>query len=787
MRPATIGGVGESVRRPDAEPKVSGAFAFSSDLQWEGMLWGSTLRSPHPRAWIRSIEIAPALRMPGVVAVLTSKDVPGRKTYGSRVPDQPVLAWSCVRYQGEPVAVVAAEHPEIARRALDLIRVDYQIARSVTDPEQALKEDAPRVHPNGNVLKHVKIRHGDIARARELAAVVVSGVYEIGVQDQAFLGPESGLAVPTSDGGVELYVASQGLHEDQEQVAESLGLPHDKVRVILAGVGGAFGGREDVSVHIHACMLALHTGRPIKIVYRRDESFFGHVHRHPARLWWEHGATRDGQILFVKARLLLDGGAYTSTSAIVIANASYFAAGAYDVPNAEIDGIAVFTNNPPSGAMRGFGTVQSCYGVESNMDRLAHALGIDPVELRLKNAMRPGTILPTGQAVDAPAPVRELLHRLRAMSLPASREVDQGNMHLPGGAANVTRGERIRRGVGYAIGVKAIGYSGGVDDFSTARVTLSAAAGEPIAEVRTAAAEIGQGIIAVQAQIARTELGIDRVVVLPADTTAGNAWSSNASRQTWMTGGAVKGACEAIRRQVFERAAMRYGGSLTPFELTLTAGEIVRDSTGEVVFRLADLLSNDIIEESFEYRHRRTAQIEPETGQGQAHVDFAFAAHRAVVDVDVDLGLIRVIELATAQDVGKAINPQAVEGQIEGGSAQGLGLAVMEELQIVDGTVRNASFTDYLIPTILDMPPVQIQLVELPHLNSPYGVTGVGEPPTLSSTPAIANAVRAATGLDLPRVPIRPLDIALAGERRYSGEGAAIERAAGAVGNSNQR
>ena len=754
-------GVGTNGRRPDGDLKVKGAFAFSSDLYWEGMLWGATLRSPHPHARIRSIDVSDALAMPGVHAVLTHDDVPGRKTYGLRTPDQPVLAWDVVRYEGEPVAVVAADDPEVARRAVERIRVTYEVLPAVTDPEEALREDAIPVHPQGNVVRHVKIRHGDVAAAQQAADVVVAGYYEIGMQDQAFLGPESGLAVPRLDGGVDLYVASQGLHEDQEQVAESLGLHHEDVRVILAGVGGAFGGREDVSVHIHACMLALRTGRPIKMVYSREESFFGHVHRHPARLWWEHGAGRDGRIVFVRARMLLDGGAYTSTSAIVIANGSYFCAGAYDVPNAEVDGIAVFTHNPPAGAMRGFGTVQASYGVESNMDRLALELGMDPVELRLRNAMRTGTVLPTGQAVDGPAPVEELLRRVRAIPLPAPREAAGAQaLDLPGGAANVTRGEGVRRGVGYAVGIKAIGYSGGLDDWSTAEVTLSVSGGEPAVEVRTAAAEIGQGILTVQAQIARTELDVERVVVAPADTTAGNAWSSNASRQTWMTGGAVKGACERVRRRVLELASERSDGA-DASDLALVAGNVVRASTGEVVASLADLLERKIISETFEYHHRRTYPIDPETGQGDAHIAFAFAAHRAVVDVDVDLGLVRVVELATTEDVGKAINPIAVEGQIEGGSAQGLGLALMEELQVVDGRIRNASFTDYLIPTILDMAPMRIDLLEYPHPDSPYGLNGVGELPCLSSTPAIVNAVRAATGLELPRVPLRPDDIAL--------------------------
>ncbi|MDJ0384566.1 molybdopterin cofactor-binding domain-containing protein [Streptomyces sp. G-G2] len=733
-RHGTANGVGADVPRPDGALKVTGAFAYSSDLRWDGMVWGATLRSPHPSARIVRLDAARARALPGVLAVLTHRDVPGQPLYGMKVADQPVLAMDRVRYQGEPVALVAADHPETARRALKLIEVEYEELPALTHPEAALRGGGPLVHEGregGNVVRHVRIRHGDLARARAEAEVVVCGDYEVGMQDQAFLGPESGLAVPAGDGGVEVYVSSQWIHDDQRQMAASLGLPLEKVRLTLSGVGGAFGGREDVSVQIHASMLALHTGRPVKMSYGREESFFGHVHRHPARMRFEHGATSDGRLVYVKARLLFDGGAYTSTSQVVIANGSYFAAGAYEVPHVEIDGYCVYTNNPPCGAMRGFGAVQSCYGVESNLDKLARKLGIEPVELRLRNAMTTGTVLPTGQAVEGPAPAAELLRLLRDRPLPPTADRGASSFALPGGLNNTTHGENVRRGVGYAVGVKAIGFSGGVDDRSVARVRLSLSGCEPVAEIHTAAAECGQGIVTVQAQIARTELGVERVVVLPADTAVGDAGSSSASRITWMSGGAVQGACRAVRARLRERGD-------GPLEKLLEAGPV---------------------EAEYEYAHRRTHPIDPERGQGDAHIAFAFAAHRAVVEVDTELGLVKVVELATAQDVGRAMNPLAVEGQIEGGSAQGLGLALMEELHVTDGRVRNPSFTDYLIPTIADMPSVPITLLELPHPDSPYGLNGVGEPPTLSSTPAIANAVRDATGLDLARVPVRPDDI----------------------------
>jgi CO/xanthine dehydrogenase Mo-binding subunit len=518
-------------------------------------------------------------------------------------------------------------------------------------------------------------------------------------------------------------------------------------------VGGAFGAREDLSMQIHACLLALRTGRPVKILYSREESFFGHVHRHPARLRYEHGATRDGRLVYVRARILLDGGAYASSSTAVCSNAACFAVGPYDVASATIDCTVVYTDNPPCGAMRGFGAVQTCFAYEAQMDRLAAELGMDPVELRLRNAMGTGTRLPTGQAVEGAAPVAELLRRLQAVPLSEAPPAGALDLReLPGGVSNVTHGEGVRRGVGYAVGFKNIGYSEGFDDYSTARIRLSVVAGEPQVEVHTAAAEVGQGLVTLQAQIARTELGVERVVVLPADTQVGSAGSSSASRQSWMTGGAVKAACEAVRARVLERAAAKLGSPAA--SLSLRDGEVVAD--GDRGMALADLLAGEVVEETREYHHRQTQALDPETGQGEAHVAFAFAAHRAVVDVDTELGLVKMVDIATTQDVGKAINPQAVEGQIEGGIAQGLGLALMEEIQVVDGEVRNPSFTDYLIPTVLDMPPVRLDVLELGHPDSPYGLRGIGEPPTISSTPAIVAAIRAATGRPLTRVPVRP-------------------------------
>jgi CO/xanthine dehydrogenase Mo-binding subunit len=720
-----------AVRRSDATPKVTGEFAYSSDLHAAEMLWGKTVRSPHPHARILEIDVSEAVAMPGVHAVLTHEDVPGKKLYGLEFPDQPVLAIDCVRYFGEAVAIVAAEEPEQARRAAAAVRVEYEPLEPIADPERAT--EMPPLHVDWpferhgdseegkpNVVRELTIRRGDPELEGDVS---VSGYYEIGQQDQAFLGPESGIAIPDGEGGVDIHVATQWLHVDRDQVAPCLGLQPEMVRIHLAGVGGAFGGREDLSIQIHAALLALHTSRPVKMVYSREESFVGHIHRHPARIWAEHRATKEGKLLAVRMRILLDGGAYASSSTAVISNACSFAVGPYEVDNVLVEGSCVYTNNPPCGAMRGFGAVQACFASEAQMDRLAGELGIDPVELRLLNALEPGGVLATGQVLTGSLPTREVIRRAAAMPLPEPEELPRDAIRLPGGAGNTTRGEGVRRGVGFAVGFKNVCYSEGFDDYCTARVVLGE---DGRAKVYCAAAEVGQGVTDVILQAARRELGTDDVVLEIGSTAdVGSAGSSSASRMTWMAAGAVQLAC---RDALAERE---------------------RRGVGEV----------DV--ESV-YRHPKTYPLDSETGQvlgDRSHVAFAVAAMRVVVEVDVELGLTRVVWVGTAQDVGHALNPLAVEGQIEGGTAQGLGLALMEEIQVRDGVILNPNFTDYLIPTFLDMPPVASELVEEAEPDAPYGVKGVGEPPTVVSTAAIVAALRDATGRELTRVPVRPDDI----------------------------
>ncbi len=717
------------------------------------MLWGATLRSPHPYAKIVSIDDSAALAIDGVDCVVTAQDVPGNPYYGLIMSDQPVFAaiGDTVRYCGEPIAAVAADHPETCRRALAAIKVVYEILTPVINPQDCVSGIAPQIHPQGNVYRHQRIMTGDQSIVGD---VIVEGTYEIGMQDQAFLGLESALAIPDSGGeGLELYVATQWLHEDRKQIAACLNISEEKIRLVLGGVGGAFGAREDISLQVHTCLLALKSGRPVRISYGREESFYGHVHRHPATIWMRHHADRNGKILKIESTMLFDGGAYCSTSPAVLINAITHTQGPYKCDNASVEGWAVRTNNPPCGAMRGFGVVQACFAHESQMEKLGVALGLSPVEIRLRNVMETGDRLITGQIMDSVAPVEQCIRETDAIAMPEPLSSNADIRQIPGGTGLTAQPGNIVRGVGWGVSMKNLMYSEGFDDYSTARCRMT----NGVVSVKFATSEVGQGFTMLAQQIARTILGVDEVLLDTIDTHVGSAGSTSASRQTWMSGGAVKAACERVLEDLFDHAALTF--ELSRDHVRIEETDIVDILSGRRI-AVSEASKGVNLDRTEEYHHPPTEDLD-ENGQGKCHVAFAFVAHRAVVDVDVELGLVKVVQIATAQDVGRILNPISVQGQVEGGIAQGLGLAVMEEIIVKDGKVRNPSFTDYLLPTFLDAPQVEMVLIEEFEPKSPLGAKGVGEPPCISVTPAIANAIRNATGRELPRVPIRPYDICL--------------------------
>ncbi|MEO7371367.1 MAG: molybdopterin cofactor-binding domain-containing protein, partial [Ilumatobacteraceae bacterium] len=619
------GRLGDSPARPDGIAKVQGSFTFSGDLSADGFLWGATLRSPHPYARIVRIDVTPAWRIDGVSAIVTAVDVPGKPTYGLISSDQPVFASEFVRYVGEPIAAVAADHPETCRRALAAIVVEYEVLPPLTDPESAIDGSHPPIHPSGNVIRHQRIVRGDQSLVGE---IVVEGTYEIGMQDQAFLGLEAALATPDPGGeGIELFVATQWLHEDRAQIAACLALDPGKVRLTLGGVGGAFGAREDISLQVHACLLALTTSRPVRMAYSRQESFLGHVHRHPASIWMRHHATRDGVIQRIEARMVFDGGAYASTSSAVLINGITHTQGPYKCLNATVDGYAVRTNNLPCGAMRGFGVVQACFAHEGQMDKLAAACGIDPVDIRLLNAMETGDTLITGQVIENVAPVAECIRLTAALPLPTMPVggTHDDPMHLPGGAGLTADAGHIRRGIGWGVAIKNLMYSEKFDDYATARCRL----GDGVASLKFATSEVGQGFVTLAAQIARSVLGVDDVVLEPIDTNIGSAGSTSASRQTWMSGGAVDGACRLVRERLFEHVGAMH--DIEPVRLAIDGRHVV-DTMGALRISITEASAGVVFEETFEHHHRPTEDLD-ENGQGNCHTAFAFVAHRAVVDV----------------------------------------------------------------------------------------------------------------------------------------------------------
>jgi CO/xanthine dehydrogenase Mo-binding subunit len=621
----------------------------------------------------------------------------------------------------------------------------------LVDAEIALLTSTPPIHPDGNVIRHQRIVHGDPSATGD---IVVEGNYTVGMQDQAFLGLEAAMAFPDAGSqGVELHIATQWLHEDRGQIAACLNLPENNVRLVLGGVGGAFGAREDISLQVHCCLLALRTGRPIKMQYSREESFFGHVHRHPATIWMRHHANKSGKIVKIEARMVFDGGAYTSTSPAVLINGITHTQGPYQCDNAVVDGYAVRTNNPPCGAMRGFGVVQACFAHEGQMDKIAEACGLSPVDVRLINAMHTGDKIITGQVMESVAPVERCIRETDAIPLPPMMSDDVNALDLPGGSGLTAERKNIVRGIGWGVSMKNLMYSEGFDDYATARCTLS----NGVASLKFATSEVGQGFVTLAPQIARSVLGVDQVVQEVSDTQIGSAGSTSASRQTWMSGGAVDGACRLVRERLFEHIGKLH--NIDPIRLLIDGTDVV-DSIGDFRISVTDATDGVTFSETFEHHHRKTEDLD-ENGQGNCHVAFAFVAHRAVVDVDCDLGLVKVVQIATAQDVGRVLNPLSALGQLEGGIAQGLGLAVMEEIILDNGKVRNPSFTDYLLPTALDAPVVVAVMIEEPEPQAPLGAKGIGEPPCISVTPAIVAAIRAATGKALSRVPVRPQDICL--------------------------
>ena len=721
--------VGQSVERLDIRTKVQGTRKYPQDFSMEGMLHAVVVWADHPHARIVAIEQAEALRVPGVVAVLTHRDVPVNE-YGINEYDQPVLAADKVRWTGDRVAVVVAETLAAAIEGRRRVKVAYEPLPVVTDPVAAMAAEAPLVHEDkgSNILRHIPVRKGDVRVGFAAADTIVEGTYRTPFQEHAYLQPEAALGYIDGEGRVTLVCASQWPHDDLRQIAHALDLPEEHLREIVPAVGGAFGGREDVSLQILVCLATWRLQRPVKMVWTREESIRGHGKRHPFVMKHRWGATRDGKLTAVEIEAVLDAGAYASSSVPVLSNAVSFMAGPYSVPHVHIDGFVVHTNNAVTMAMRGFGATQPPVGYELQMDKLAVALGMDPVELRMRNLLEPGAKAATGNTMPVITAAKETL---RAAALAAGwRETPSGWERPP---REVAAGKHLRRGLGVACAYKNVGYSFGFPDKSRALVELALSENGAIerAAVHCAAVDVGQGVMTVLAQVAAEALGValERVRVALVDTAdTPNAGSSSASRHTFMSGHAVIRACEAA---LVQRAQ------------ALREGAHPRRVAGEATLEGLSL--------------RRTTAYDPITGQCEPHISYSFGTQIAVVDVDVETGSVTVARLYAANNAGRPVNPQMCLGQVAGGMAMGLGMALMEEFVQRDGRIRTAHLSEYKIPTSADMPEEFLSLLtDVPDPNGPYGATGLGETPTLPTTPAIINAIHDATGAWVEEVPATP-------------------------------
>ncbi|MBN2496451.1 MAG: xanthine dehydrogenase family protein molybdopterin-binding subunit [Deltaproteobacteria bacterium] len=722
--------VGQSLVRLDAEDKVCGRATYPGDFEMEGMAWMKILYAGRPHARVRGVDCAKAEALPGVLAVLTSRDVPCNE-YGLQYPDQPVLCGPCdkegadeVRFVTDQVAAVIAETEAIAEQALGLIEVDYEDLPAIFDPRQALEPDAIRLHPaypgtpihpelvfEFNVASRHRIRRGDVESAFEQADVIVESEYEIPGQEHAFLQPEAGLGYLDEQGRITVIAAGQWAHEDRAQIAHAMALEPEKVRVVYPAIGGAFGGREDESVQILLALAAQKVERPVKIVWSREESIVARYKRHKvyARARW--AARKDGTLLAAENHVVADAGAYVYTTNKVMGNLLLTCNGPYRIPNVKTDVLGVYTNNLPKGAFRGFGAPQGNFIAESQMNKLAEKLGLDPVELRMRNLINPGEPMPWGS--ELPDDARGLKDSLEAVAERLGWSRDESGYRAPAKAARAGDPPHIVRGVGLAIGHKNVGFSFGYQENAWAGMELRGRGDEPEEGlVFAASSDVGQGTRTVIRQMAAEALGlpVEKLRVEPTDTAiTGSSGSCSASRMTFMIGNAVRGAAEAVL------ARWREGQRPARAEHT--------------------------------YLAPKTTQIDGQTGAGDPNFSYGYVAAGVELELDTELGTYRFPRVICANDVGQAINPRLVEGQVEGAVIQALGWVSSEHFIERDGVAQTTTLSTYLVPTIADIPgEIETILIENPEPHGPWGARGMGEMPFIVVAAAVQHALRQAAG-----------------------------------------
>ncbi|WP_062192338.1 molybdopterin-dependent oxidoreductase [Anaerolinea thermolimosa] len=738
--------VGRIHIRPDGIQKVTGTARYADDLTFDGMLHARVKRAMIPSGIVMDINLSKAEKIPGVVAILTAEDLPGEKNHGLVIQDWPILVGvgERVRTAGDAVAIIAAETREIATRAMNEIEVSYHVLPVVSDPVQARAEDAPRVHEKGNLLKHIKVRKGDINEGFLKADIILEDTFYTPMYEHAFIEPECSVAKPLPDGRMEIYVGSQIPYSDRSQVARALGVPDEQVRVIGMTIGGGFGGKEDIAGQIHAALLAQRTRRPVKLLFDRHESMLVHPKRHATQIKVKVGVRRDGTLMAMQTELYGDTGAYASLGEKVMTRATTHSSGPYEVPSVRADCYAMYTNNPPAGAFRGFGVLQSAFAVESMMDRLAEALGMDPVELRRKNALRVGSVTSTGQVLKDSAGLQECIDKVEAEmrriggSDPFSPKMVDGAPHLV-------------RSWGFATAYKNTGLGGGAPDKAGAQVELYP---DGTFEVRTASAELGQGLPAVLQMIASQELmqSPQRVRVLLSDTDlTPDGGPTTASRQTYVTGNAVRYAAHALGELIIGFLSEHY--DISPERIRFEEGLAVVGDERVTLEKIADLMIREGRSPVTTYTYY-APETRPLGEDGDMHFAYSFAAQAVEVEVNRLTGEVRVIRVITANDVGFAVNPLGLQGQIEGGVMMGIGHALTEAFWVEEGKVVTDRFSKYRIPSIIHTPEIHSFVVEHPTSEGPYGAKGVGEIVIIPTVPAITNAIYHAVGVRVNRLPV---------------------------------
>jgi len=720
--------VGIAIPKVDSLEKVLGEAKYGADLSSKEPFHLKVVRSPKPHAKIVRIEINDALKVPGVERIFTAKDVPGRNLSGVINKDQPILASDRVRYVGDPVALVSTQTEEAAEEAAKKVLVVYEDLPFINRPEEALKLDAPLIHEKGNLLYEFRVIKGDVQAGFKEAEIIVEETYTTTWIDHAYLEPDAGLSYSDDEGRITVVCPTQNVHYDQKEVAALLALPSEKVRIIQCATGGGFGGRLDITVQCLLALAAFHLKKPVKIVYSREEVFQVTSKRHPLTIRYKSGAGKDGKLTAVEVDILGDTGAYASYGSTVAIRSAIHATGPYEVPHVKVRSRMVYTNNPWAGAMRGFGVPQMAFAHESQMDLLAKELKIDPIEIRLKNALHVGSETASGQTLMTSVGIGETLKKVKEWR--DQRGISKIDSKKP----------FIKKGIGVGSMWYGIGNSG-VANPSTAQMEI-----DPNGEVRlfTGAADIGQGSDTVLLQIASESLGVPlkEIRLIRADTAiTTDAGATSASRQTYVSGNAILDAIKNLKQEITKEASRLL--EVDRQDLFFEDGKIKSKSNPSVSLSIKEMAKRcgRVLrgEGSFD---PETTRLDPETGQGAPYATYAFATHLAEVEVDTETGTVKVNRVIASHDVGKAIHPKNVMGQIMGGVAMGTGFALMEEF-VPDETT---SFVNYLIPTSKDVPEVIPILVENEEPTGPFGAKGVGEPAVIPSAPAILNAIADAIG-----------------------------------------